>query len=169
MNGRPFINNASIGIYPDIVVEREKLRQQGYRKWTPFALATARILRRYRGLVVRLTADGRDLGVRGRRFSSSATTNTTTDGLDLGARARLDGGQLLAYLAPRVHARDLPKLLALALAGRGVEHHALESFAAAALPRRHARTSPPARRPRRRGDRDDDAAAVPRAAAVRCG
>ena len=45
-----------------------------------------------------------------------------TDGLDLGARARLDGGQLVAYFAPRVHARDLPKLLALALAGRAKEH-----------------------------------------------
>jgi diacylglycerol kinase family enzyme len=32
-----------------------------------------------------------------------------------------------------VHARDLPKLLALALAGRATEQHALESFAATAL------------------------------------
>ena len=132
VNGRTFINNSSIGVYPDIVVEREKLRKQGYRKWIAFALATARILRRYRGLVVRLTAD--DATARARTaFLFVGNNEYETDGLDLGARARLDGGQLVAYFAPRVHARDLPKLLALALAGRAKEHHALESFAATAL------------------------------------
>jgi hypothetical protein len=33
----------------------------------------------------------------------------------MGARARLDRGQLFACLAPRLHARDLPKLFARAL------------------------------------------------------
>ena len=51
-----------------------------------------------------------------------------TEGLDLGARATLDGGRLAAYLAPRVHARDLPTLLARALTGRMSEAHVLESF-----------------------------------------
>jgi diacylglycerol kinase family enzyme len=128
VNGRPFINNASIGVYPDIVVEREKLRKQGYRKWMAFALATARILRRYRGLVVRLAAE--DAGARAHTaFLFVGNNDYDTDGLDLGARATLDAGQLVAYFAPRVHARDLPKLFALALAGRAKEH-ALESFAA---------------------------------------
>jgi diacylglycerol kinase family enzyme len=55
------------------------------------------------------------------------------DGLRLGARARLDGGRLVAYLAPRVRGRDLPQLFALALVGRAREHHTLESFAATEL------------------------------------
>jgi YegS/Rv2252/BmrU family lipid kinase len=127
VNGRTFVNNSSIGVYPDIVVEREKLRKQGYRKWLAFAVATARILRRYRGLVVRLRTQ--DVSVRSRTaFLFVGNNEYQTDGLDLGARARLDGGTLVAYLAPRVHARNLPGLLALALLGRMKEHHTLESF-----------------------------------------
>jgi YegS/Rv2252/BmrU family lipid kinase len=140
VNGRTFINNASIGIYPDIVVEREQLRQRGYRKWTAFVLASARILRRYRGLIVRLTADDATEHAR-TAFLFVGNNEYRVDGLNLGARARLGGGQLFAYLAPRVHARDLPKLFVLALAGRARERHVLESFATSALyvdtPRRH--------------------------------
>jgi len=132
VNGRTFINNSSIGVYPDIVTEREKLRKQGYRKWMAFALASARILRRYRGLVVRITAEAAIARAR-TAFLVVGNNEYETDGLDLGARARLDGGQLVAYLAPRVHARELPKLLALALVGRAKGHHALESFAATEL------------------------------------
>ena len=132
VNGRTFVNNSSIGVYPDIVVERERLRKQGYRKWTAFALASARILRRYRGFVVRVTAD--DATDRARTaFVFIGNNEYEVDGLNLGARARLDGGHLVAYLAPRVHARDLPGLLALALAGRAKASHALESFAATEL------------------------------------
>jgi diacylglycerol kinase family enzyme len=127
VNGRTFVNNSSIGVYPDIVVEREKLRQQGYRKWTAFALASTRILRRYRGLVVRLATP--DTAVRTRTTFLFVGNNVyETEGLNLGARARLDGGQLAAYLAPRVHTRDLPKLLVLALAGRASGHQQLETF-----------------------------------------
>jgi diacylglycerol kinase family enzyme len=51
-----------------------------------------------------------------------------TEGLNLGARATLDGGRLAAYLAPRVHTRNLPTLLARALTGRVSDAHVLESF-----------------------------------------
>jgi diacylglycerol kinase family enzyme len=132
VNGRTFINNSSIGVYPDIVIEREKLRKQGYRKWLAFAVATARILWRYRGLVVRLTSQG--VSVRTRTaFLLVGNNEYLTDGLDLGARVRLDGGELIGYLAPRVHARDLPKMLALALVGRARNQRALESFAVTEL------------------------------------
>ena len=132
VNGRIFLNNSSIGVYPDIVIERERLRQQGYRKWLAFAVATARILRRYRGLVVQLTSHGTSVRAR-TAFLLVGNNRYQTDGLDLGARACLDGGELFAYLAPRVHARDLPKMLALALVGRGNNTQALESFPVAEL------------------------------------
>jgi diacylglycerol kinase family enzyme len=132
VNGRTFVNNASIGLYPDIVVERERLRQLGYRKWIAFAIASARIVRRYRGLVVRLAAG--DTTERARTaFLFVGNNEYQVDGLSLGARERLDGGQLFAYFAPRVHARELPKLFALALAGRARERQALESIAATEL------------------------------------
>jgi len=145
VNGRTFLNNASIGIYPDIVVERERLRQLGHRKWIAFALASARILRRYRRLVVGLATPRPGSGQAPRQGSGQAgdasersrtaflfvgNNEYHVDGLSLGARDRLDGGRLFAYLAPRVHTRELPKLLALALAGRVRERQGLESVAA---------------------------------------
>ena len=42
VNDRIFVNNSSLGVYPDIVRERESLRQQGHRKWTAFTIASAR-------------------------------------------------------------------------------------------------------------------------------
>jgi YegS/Rv2252/BmrU family lipid kinase len=140
VNARYFLNNSSIGVYPDIVVERERLRTQGRRKWTAFAIACARVVRHYRGLTVGVRA--RDATQKTRTpFLFVGNNEYQTEGLRLGARTRLDGGTLFAYLAPRVRTRELPKLLALALMGRARSSHALESFAATALhvstPRRH--------------------------------
>ena len=129
VNDRIFVNNSSLGVYPDIVTERESLRQQGHRKWTAFAVASARVLRHYRGLVVTITAGESTRSVR-TPFLFVGNNEYQVEGFRLGARTRLDGGRLFAYLAPRVHGRELPKLLALALVGRASEHHTLESFAA---------------------------------------
>ena len=130
VNGRVFLNNSSIGIYPDIVVEREALRRQGHRKWTAFAVATVKILRHYRGVVVRMTS-GESTHVARTPFLFVGNNEYQVEGRHLGARDRLDGGRLFAYLAPRVNAHDLPALLARALIGR--EHDTLESFAAVVL------------------------------------
>ena len=58
VNDRVFINNSSIGVYPDIVQEREALRRQGHRKWPAMAIATLRVLRHYRGMTVRIEVEG---------------------------------------------------------------------------------------------------------------
>ena len=132
VNGQRFVNNSSIGVYPDIVVERERLRTLGSRKWTAAAVASARVMRAYRGLRVRLQAGSAQERAR-TPFVFVGNNAYETEGLRLGTRARLDGGTLLAYLAPRLHARDLPGLLALALAGRVRQSQTLESFPAADL------------------------------------
>ena len=131
VNDRIFVNNSSIGIYPDIVVAREELRRQGLRKWTAFALATTRILRHYRGVRVHLETDtlARTAAT---PFLFVGNNEYQVEGIRLGSRVRLDAGSLYAYLAPRLRGRDLPKLLGLALAGRAMEH-ALECFATRAL------------------------------------
>ena len=42
LNGRPFLNNSSLGLYPEIVREREQFQKHGVRKWIAFAGAVAR-------------------------------------------------------------------------------------------------------------------------------
>jgi diacylglycerol kinase family enzyme len=117
VNGRVFVNNSSIGIYPSIVDAREALRSQGHRKWPAMAIATFRVLRRHRGVKVTIEIDG------GRHtwrtpFVFVGNNEYTIDGSRLGSRERVDEGMLFVYLAPRLRARDLPLLLAKALAGR---------------------------------------------------
>jgi diacylglycerol kinase family enzyme len=132
VNGQPFLNNSSIGVYPNIVVERESLRQQGYRKWTAFFIATARILSRYRGIIVQMkVADSTKIVQT--PFLFVGNNEYEIEGRRLGKRRRIDTGQLSVYVAPRLHSRDLPVLAARALAGRVSEGPALESFATAAV------------------------------------
>jgi diacylglycerol kinase family enzyme len=132
VNGRIFLNNSSIGIYPSIVVERDALREKGYRKWIAFALASTRVVRRYRGVLVRLTAGDATKTFR-TPFLFVGNNEYQVDGIRLGGRTRLDRGLLFAYFTPRLHGRELPKLVALALVGRAKDTGALESFAAAAF------------------------------------
>jgi len=117
VNDRVFINNSSIGVYPNIVEAREELRRLGHRKWPAFALATLRILRRYRGLRVRIEAAGRQYSWR-TPFVFVGNNEYELDGIRLGGRTRLDAGRLFTYVAPRLRTRELPMLLARALMGR---------------------------------------------------
>jgi diacylglycerol kinase family enzyme len=132
VNDRVFLNNSSIGIYPSIIEARDELRRRGHRKWAAFALATFRVLRRHRGVLVRIEANGRQSAWR-TPFVFVGNNEYEVDGIRLGSRARLDGGRLFAYLTPRVRTRELPMLLARALLGRVRQSGAFEIVSAAEL------------------------------------
>lgn len=132
VNDRVFINNSSIGIYPGVVEEREELRRQGHRKWPAMAIATFRVVRRYRGVTVGIDVDGV------RRtwqtpFVFVGNNEYAIDGIGLGARPRLDEGKLYVYLTPRTRARSLPMLLAKALLGRASQSGEFEIVPATEL------------------------------------
>ena len=55
------------------------------------------------------------------------------DGIHLGGRTSLCKGELYGYVAPRLHGRDLPRLLMLALLGRATHTSTLERFSTASL------------------------------------
>ena len=132
VNGRVFINNCSIGVYPDIVAERDMLRRQGHRKWVAMAIATLRVLKRYRGVTVSMDVDGRQRTWR-TPFVFVGNNEYTIDGVRLGTRARLDQGRLFLYLAPRARTVDLPMLFVRALVGRASHSGALEVVSATEL------------------------------------
>jgi len=99
VNGRTFINSSSIGIYPYLVIERERRRRR-YRlsKWAAMMLAGLRVLRH-------LPAPKLSVGVDGaaepcRSPCLFVGNNVYTMGLPaLGRRERLDGGELCLYVA----------------------------------------------------------------------
>jgi diacylglycerol kinase family enzyme len=132
VNGRVFLNNSSIGIYPSIIETREELRRLGHRKWTAFAIATFRVLRRHRGVKVRIDTGARQ-SVWRTPFVFVGNNEYELDGIRLGSRARLDAGRLFVYLAPRVRTRELPMLVARALLGHAKQSGAFEIVSATEL------------------------------------
>lgn len=132
VNNRVFINNSSIGVYPDIVHEREVLRRQGRRKWPAMAIATLHVLTRYRGVTVRMDAVGRQM-IRRTPFVLIGNNEYAVEGVCLGSRARIDQGTMFVYLTPRARTRDLPLLFARALVGRARQSGAFEIVAATDL------------------------------------
>ena len=58
VNGRVFLNNSSLGLYPSIVRERQKQQRLGWGKWPAYVWAALAVLRRYLFLNIRLIVDG---------------------------------------------------------------------------------------------------------------
>jgi diacylglycerol kinase family enzyme len=97
VNGRIFLNNSSIGLYPKIVIRREAQRKYGRAKWLAMISALYRTLRQYAAFGVRVTADGR----RFRRRTPILFVGNNEyqiEGRSLGARRCLDSGKLCLYV-----------------------------------------------------------------------
>ena len=91
VNDQLFVNNSSIGVYPDIVVAREELRRRGHRKLMAMIIATVNAVRRYPGLTVTIDTDGQRRTWR-TPFLFVGNNEYAIDGLKTGGRARLDEG-----------------------------------------------------------------------------
>jgi diacylglycerol kinase family enzyme len=121
VNGRIFLNNSSLGLYPDIVRDREKQqRRLGRGKWLAFCWASVAALRRYPFLSLRLHVHG-DEHARRTPFVFIGNNTYTMQGLNIGERARLDEGHLSLYVAQRPTRFGLVRLACHALAGQLAE------------------------------------------------
>ena len=89
--GRAFLNNASLGLYADLVRRREHHRRRGVALARLRALARSLHDRRSR----RVTLDGEQVDVRVLLVGNNAYT---LDAFELGTRDRLDEGLLHVYL-----------------------------------------------------------------------
>jgi YegS/Rv2252/BmrU family lipid kinase len=118
VNGNLFLNNSSLGLYPDVVRGRERQQKRlGRGKWTAFASALLMALRRNPFLEVTIRTDGER-----RRFRSAlvfiGNNAYRMTGLDLGSREGLDGGKLSLYVARDTGRLGLVRAALRALAGR---------------------------------------------------
>ena len=118
VNGRVFINNSSIGLYPAMVRRRERQRRRlGRGKWQAMLWAAFNALRAHPFLDLRLELGGRE---RRRRTPFVFIGNNVyrMEGLDIGERERLDAGVLSLYLAHRTGRLGLLALALRAVLGR---------------------------------------------------
>jgi diacylglycerol kinase family enzyme len=118
VNGRIFINNSSLGLYPQIVRARELQQMHlGKSKWAALASAALRATERPHGLAVRIAAEGEEQ-LRRTPFVFIGNNRYTMEGFHIGARDRLDGGELALYMGRRRGRLALLQLALRALARR---------------------------------------------------
>jgi len=118
VNGRIFVNNSSIGLYPQIVKHRENQQQRlGYGKWRAAFWAALKILRRSPFLRVKLrTGDGE-------RFVKTpfvfvGNNEYEMDFFNIGRRKCLDDGKLSVYFLHKSGRRSLFMLVLRTVFGR---------------------------------------------------
>jgi diacylglycerol kinase family enzyme len=130
VNGRVFVNNSSLGLYPRIVRRRERLQErEGSGKWSAFLRASLAVLRRYPFMNVRLEADGTEIA-RATPFVFVGNNEYQVENLQLGARSCLDAGRLSLYVAHRTGRLGLLRLALSALLGRLREAHDFDALCA---------------------------------------
>lgn len=117
VNGRTFINNSSLGLYPKIVRHREAQQRLGRSKWRAFFKGLLTVLGRYSFLQVRVSSEQGQI-VRTTPFVFIGNNEYEIHGLNIGTRARIDTGRLSVYLTRRIGRWGLLRLVVRGLIGR---------------------------------------------------
>jgi diacylglycerol kinase family enzyme len=117
VNGRVFVNNSSLGIYPHLVAERDRQRRYGVARWAAAALACCRVLWRLPRPQVRAFAPG---WTSERRTPCVFVGNNMyeLDAFAIAKRSRLDQGKLCLYIANPQGRLGLMRLAVRAFLGR---------------------------------------------------
>ncbi len=97
VNGRLFLNNSSVGMYPRIVRLRERYKGQRAGKWVVAAWATWRVTRTARPLRVQLSAEGVQV-TRTTPLVFVGNNAYRMAGFDAGSRESVQRGELGLYV-----------------------------------------------------------------------
>jgi diacylglycerol kinase family enzyme len=133
VNGEVFINNSSIGLYPEIVRRRNKEQEKFNRsKWPAMVKAFFAALRDYRFLRARVKANGQEFA-RTTPFVFVGNNPYDLDGFGLGGRPKLNTGTLCCWIAKGTRPLGILRLGARALFGmlrgaRDIESHCAPEF-----------------------------------------
>jgi diacylglycerol kinase family enzyme len=101
VNGQVFINNSSLGLYPQIVRHREtQQRRLGRGKWPALAWATLMAVHRSAFMTVRLKLDDVESVYR-TTFVFIGNNEYVMEGFSIGSRERIDSGRLSLYVSHR--------------------------------------------------------------------
>lgn len=112
VNGRVFVNNSGIGVYPHFVRTREEQERRGYARRIASMLALRSLVRRYVRLRMKLHMNRQDALEHVTPFLFVGNNRYQTSGVDVGTRRRLDSGRLWICTAPT---QDRPSIFRLAL------------------------------------------------------
>ena len=132
VNGRYFINNSSIGLYPRLVLTREHRQRLGYGKWWSAIWALTRMVRWAPFQKVKLEINGSELR-RKVPFIFIGNNTYEMDLYNIGTRKHLDEGKLCVYLLRKSGRTGLLLLILRSVFG-GLRHSKyFESFSVTSL------------------------------------
>jgi diacylglycerol kinase family enzyme len=124
VNGRVFINNSSIGLYPEAVIVRDDQRKRGWKKLPAMLLAVARVLWRFPLLAICVATPGRIVATKTPLvFFGNNEYSTTLP--SVGKREALDRGVLAVHT---VRARSRLKMLWLVVRALFRAPRAIDDF-----------------------------------------
>lgn len=99
VNGRTFVNNSSVGLYPVMVDLRDEIRDgRGWGKVRAVPLASLRVLRRFPSRRMRITVGEHEWRLR-TPFVFVGNNRYEVGPQGVGARTDLDDGELCCYVA----------------------------------------------------------------------
>jgi diacylglycerol kinase family enzyme len=113
INGRVFLNNASLGLYPQIVRQRQRYAAKGWLKWLVAILVTIKVLARHRAMGIRLEVDDAVI-LRRTPIVFVGNNEYRAAGLAAGSRPSIAGGRLAIYIVNAGARRHPIRLLRLA-------------------------------------------------------
>ncbi|MDB5336039.1 MAG: sphingosine kinase [Planctomycetaceae bacterium] len=117
LNGRVFVNNSSLGIYPYMVRDRDAQRKRhGFSKWVAMLYAMLKVFRRFPLVEVKLTTDTAS-SLRKTPLVFVGNNRYQLDLFNLGTRACLDRGELSLYVANAQSRWGMFKLIVRAMCG----------------------------------------------------
>jgi diacylglycerol kinase family enzyme len=131
--GRHFLNNASLGLYVQVVRHRELQQSRlGRGKWPAFAWALWSALRRFPFMTLQIGVDDHEFEIRS-PFLFVGNNPYEINGLKIGRRQSLQGGTLSIYHAERASRWRLFVFALHALLGRLGSTHDFHETAAKRL------------------------------------
>lgn len=117
VNGRVFVNNSSIGLYPKIVLRRVEQQRLGRGKWSAALWAALQMFRLSPFLKVRIELAGKTF-LRKTPFVFVGNNEYEMDLYNIGRRVSLDDGELSVYFLHRGGRWGVVLLLVHTLFGR---------------------------------------------------
>jgi YegS/Rv2252/BmrU family lipid kinase len=132
VNGKTFLNNSIIGLYPVFRFLRADKERKGWNRKLALLLAALDVFRRYPSFLVRFHADGREM-VRRTPYILIANNEHAMEGYQLGARRSMTEGKLWIYVLPRRGRLRLLGMLFDVLLGRFDARRDFEIFSATEL------------------------------------
>jgi diacylglycerol kinase family enzyme len=116
VNGRVFVNNSSLGLYPELVDQRQRLQRLGRNKLTASIFAAVAEFRRYPFVEARFEVEGKEF-LRRTPLAFVGNNLYQMEALILGKRERIDQGILCLYVTYQVGRIGLIGLALTALLG----------------------------------------------------